>query len=222
MSFAAFISFVIEVFLHLDKHLNAIFASYSTWAYLFLFLLIFCETGLVVTPFLPGDSLVFATGALAATGNAVSIPISLAIFYVAAVGGDTVNYQIGHFLRDKVQNKKNLRLIKQENLEKTHRFFERHGGKTIIIARFMPIIRTFAPFVAGVGTMSYRWFLSYNVIGGISWVTLFFCIGYFFGNLPVIQQHFSLIVLAIIFISVMPAVIAFLKSRSDKKKQAEN
>lgn len=222
MSFASFISFVVDVFLHLNEKLGYVFGTYSTWAYVILFLLIFCETGLVVTPFLPGDSVIFATGALAAaTGGAISVPLVLALFYVAAVGGDTVNYQIGHFLRDRVQNKQNLRLIKPEYLERTHRFFERHGGKTIIIARFVPIIRTFAPFVAGVGTMSYKWFISYNVIGGLSWVTLFFGIGYFFGNIPFIQTHFSLIVLAIIFISVLPAVFAFLKSRTEKSKQAE-
>lgn len=209
-------SFLFDLFMHLDQHLNSIVSSYGALTYLFLFLIIFCETGLVVTPFLPGDSIIFATGALAAAGGAINIPLVLAIFYIAAVGGDSTNYEIGRRLRNRVQKKENIRFIKRENIERTHRFFEKHGGITIIIARFIPIIRTFAPFVAGVGTMSYRWFLSYNIIGGLSWVSLFFGIGYFFGNLPFIKAHFSLVVLAIIFISVIPAVIAFLKSKSDK------
>lgn len=210
------ISFLFDLFMHLDQHLNSIVSNYGALTYLFLFLIIFCETGLVVTPFLPGDSIIFATGALAAAGGAIDIPLVLAVFYIAAVGGDSTNYEIGRHLRNRVQKKENIRFIKMENIERTHRFFEKHGGITIVIARFIPIIRTFAPFVAGVGTMSYRWFLSYNIIGGLSWVSLFFGIGYFFGNLPFIKAHFSLVVLAIIFISVIPAVIAFLKSRTGK------
>lgn len=210
------ISFLFDLFMHLDQHLNSIVSTYGILTYLILFLIIFCETGLVVTPFLPGDSIIFATGALAAAGGAINIPLVLAIFYIAAIGGDSTNYEIGRHLRNRVQKKENIRFIKMENIERTHRFFEKHGGITIIIARFIPIIRTFAPFVAGVGTMSYRWFLSYNIIGGLSWVSLFFGIGYFFGNLPFIKAHFSLVVLAIIFISVIPAVIAFLKSKSNK------
>lgn len=212
----AALSFFFDLFMHLDRHLNAFVSSYGALTYLLLFFIIFCETGLVVTPFLPGDSIIFATGALAAAGGVINIPLVLMIFYIAAVGGDSTNYQIGHFLRDRVEKKEKIRFIKMENIERTHRFFEKHGGITIIIARFIPIIRTFAPFVAGVGTMSYRWFLSYNVIGGLSWVSLFFGIGYFFGNLPVIKTHFSLVVLAIICISVLPAIYAFLKSRAEK------
>lgn len=210
------VSFIFDLFMHLDQHLSAVVSAYGMLTYLILFLIIFCETGLVVTPFLPGDSIIFATGALAAAGGAIRIPLALAIFYIAAVGGDSTNYEIGRRLRNRVQKKENIRFIKMENIERTHRFFEKHGGITIIIARFIPVIRTFAPFVAGVGTMSYRWFLSYNIIGGLSWVSLFFGIGYFFGNLPFIKANFSLVVLAIIFISVLPVVFAISKSSTGK------
>lgn len=214
------ISFLIDLFMHLDRHLSAIVGQYHTASYVLLFLLIFCETGLVVTPFLPGDSLIFATGALIAAGGPLNIPTALLLFCIAAIGGDTVNYQIGRLLREKVQKRQKIRFIKLEHIDRTHRFFEKHGGKTIIIARFIPIIRTFAPFVAGVGTMSYRWFLSYNVIGGISWVALFFSIGFFFGNLPFIKSHFSLIVLAIIFISVLPAAFVMFRNIAAKHAKA--
>lgn len=209
-------SFLVDLFLHLDKYLNAMLNQYNLLAYVVVFIVIFIETGLVVTPFLPGDSLIFAIGAIAATGGPISIPIILLLLYFAAVAGDTVNYQIGHRLREKVKKREHIPLIKMEYIDRTQAFFERNGGKTITIARFIPIIRTFAPFVAGVGKMSYQKFLGYNIIGGISWVTLLFGIGYFFGNIPAVKNHFSLVVIAIILISVLPAVAAFLKNRNKK------
>ena len=212
-------SYLIDLILHLDTHLNSIISHHSIYAYVLLFLLIFCETGFVITPFLPGDSLIFATAALAAGGGRINIPLVIMLFIIAAISGDTVNYQVGHFFRDRVESRQRIPFIKLEYIDRTHAFFMRHGGKTIVIARFVPIIRTFAPFVAGVGTMSYRWFLGYNIIGGISWVTLFFTIGYFFGNLPVIKTHFSLILVVIILISVLPAIFAFVGSKSTKIKK---
>jgi membrane-associated protein len=213
------LSYLIDLILHLDTHLNSIISHHSIYAYVLLFLLIFCETGFVITPFLPGDSLIFATAALAAGGGRINIPLVIMLFIIAAVCGDIVNYQVGHFFRDRVESRQRIPFIKLEYIDRTHAFFMRHGGKTIVIARFVPIIRTFAPFVAGVGTMSYRWFLGYNIIGGISWVTLFFTIGYFFGNLPIIKTHFSLILVVIILISVLPAIFAFVGSKSTKIKK---
>lgn len=204
---------LLDIFLHLDKYLNVLLGQYNTWAYVVLFAAIFIETGLVVTPFLPGDSLIFATGAIAAAGGPISVPLILALFYIAAIGGDSVNYQIGHLLRERVRRREHIRFIKMEYIDRTHAFFERNGGKAITIARFVPIIRTFAPFVAGVGEMSYRWFLGYNVAGGLVWVSIMFGIGYFFGNIGYIKNHFSLVVIAIIVISVLPAIVAFLKNR---------
>lgn len=197
-------------------------SHHNVLAYVLLFVIIFCETGLVFLPFLPGDSLIFATAALAANGGRINIPFVIMLFIIAAVCGDTVNYQVGHFMRDRVEKRQRIPFIKLEYIDRTHAFFQRHGGKTIVIARFIPIIRTFAPFVAGVGTMPYRWFLGYNVIGGVSWVTLFFTIGYFFGNLPVIKNHFSLILVAIILISVLPAIFAFVKSKAGKLKKKQD
>lgn len=214
------ISFIIDLFLHLDRYLNLVFSQYNIAAYFLLFLIIFMETGFVVTPFLPGDSIIFATAALAATGEAVSIPITLTLFYVAAVVGDTVNYHFGYMLRQKVQRREKIRFVKMEYIDRTQAFFERHGGMTITIARFIPIIRTFAPFVAGVGSMRYKRFLKYNIAGGISWVTFFFVIGYFFGNIPFVKNHFSLVVIAIIFISVVPIAVTFINSKL-KKSAAE-
>jgi len=213
---------LIDLVLHLDTHLNSIMSHHNVLAYVLLFVIIFCETGLVFLPFLPGDSLIFATAALAANGGRINIPFVIMLFIIAAVCGDTVNYQVGHFMRDRVEKRQRIPFIKLEYIDRTHAFFQRHGGKTIVIARFIPIIRTFAPFVAGVGTMPYRWFLGYNVIGGVSWVTLFFTIGYFFGNLPVIKNHFSLILVAIILISVLPAIFAFVKSKAGKLKKKQD
>lgn len=212
-----FIRTLIDIFLHLDKHLGSVISNYGTFTYLLLFIIIFCETGLVVIPFLPGDSLLFAAGAFAAVGS-LKLGVLLPLLCLAAVGGDTVNYHIGRSLRHKVANKEDLKFIKREYLERTDNFFEKHGGKTIIIARFVPIIRTFAPFVAGVGTMSYLRFLSYNAIGGICWVMVGTLSGYFFGNLPFIKSHFSLVILAIVFVSVLPGAFAYIKNRYSLKK----
>jgi membrane-associated protein len=208
------IRFVIDLFLHLDAHLSGVIAQYGVWTYALLFLVIFVETGLVVTPFLPGDSLIFAAGTFAALGS-LNIWLVFVLLAVAAVLGDSANYWIGHYLRERAYN---IRWIKKEYLERTHAFFEKHGGKTIFLARFVPIIRTFAPFVAGVGRMSYGYFFSYNVIGGIVWVGLFSAAGYLFGNIPVIRDHFSLVVLAIILVSVLPMVIEALKARRESRQ----
>lgn len=212
---------LIDLFLHLDQYLNAMLSQHHLLAYMVVFLVIFAETGFVVTPFLPGDSLIFAIGALVAAGGPVSAPTIILLLYCAAIGGDTVNYQIGRLLREKVKKRERIPLIKIEYLDHTQAFFERNGGKTVTIARFIPIIRTFAPFVAGVGEMPRRKFLGYNIIGGISWVTLLFGIGYFFGNLSTVKNHFSLVVIAIILISVLPAAVAFLKNKIKKTNAQE-
>jgi membrane-associated protein len=215
------IQYFIDLFLHLDKHLSAIIQQYGTWTYLILFAIIFMETGLVVTPFLPGDSLLFAAGTFAspALGSPLNIWVLWVLLCVAAVLGDTVNYWIGHFIGPRAFSGE-VRFLKKEYLDRTHEFYERYGGKTIVLARFVPIIRTFAPFVAGVGSMTYGHFITYNVVGGILWVTLFTWGGYFFGTLPFVQENFTLVVLAIILLSVMPAVIEFIKERS-KSRVAE-
>jgi membrane-associated protein len=203
---------LLELFLHLDKHLNAVIQDYGIWTYLILFLIIFCETGLVVTPILPGDSLLFAAGAFAGLGSLDPWWL-LILLSIAAVAGDTVNYWVGNYVGPKVFQQKDSRFLKKEYLQKTHEFYERHGGKTIIIARFVPIIRTFAPFVAGIGRMSYSWFITYNVVGGIAWITIFVLGGFFFGNLTVVQKNFTLVILAIILISVMPGILEYLRQR---------
>jgi membrane-associated protein len=205
-------SHLIDVFLHLDKYLKAVLDQYGTWTYLLLFLIVFCETGLVVTPFLPGDSLLFAAGAFAALGS-LSLPWLLGLLAAAAVLGDTVNYWVGHFLGARLLSAERFRVIKPEHLAYTHEFFEKYGGKTIIIARFVPIVRTLAPFVAGLGTMSYGRFMSYNVIGGVGWVTICTVAGYLFGNVPFVREHFSLVVLAIIALSLVPAVWEMWRAR---------
>jgi len=207
-------NYFIDLFLHLDTHLSTITSEYGLLTYLLLFVIVFCETGLVVTPFLPGDSLIFATGALAASGSFNLLTI-LVVLCLAAVAGDTVNYQVGHLLRDRVASRQNIRFIKQEHLDRTHEFFEKYGAKTIIIARFVPIIRTFAPFVAGIGTMPYSTFISYNVVGGVAWVMSFLFGGYFFGNLPVVKDNFSLVILGVIFVSLLPGIIAYIQSKRD-------
>lgn len=202
----------VDVFLHLDIYLSNIIHQYGAMTYLILFVVIFCETGLVVIPFLPGDSLVFAAAAFAAKGDFNVIAL-FAILCAAAVLGDTVNYEIGHFIGPKIFEKESTRFFKKEHLIKTHNFYEKHGGKTIIFARFIPIIRTFAPFVAGIGGMSYLKFISYNFIGGISWVGLFTVAGYFFGNFPTVRKNFTLVIFAIIFISILPAVVTYLRQK---------
>jgi membrane-associated protein len=205
---------LIDLFLHLDEHLSLVIQDYGTWTYLLLFLIIFMETGFVVTPFLPGDSLLFAAGTFTspALGSPLNIVALIVLLIIAAIAGDTINYWIGHYIGPKAFSG-NYRFLKKEYLDRTHLFYEKHGGKTIILARFVPIIRTFAPFVAGVGKMSYSHFIAYNVIGGITWVVLFSLGGYFFGNLPFVKDNFSLVVIAIILISVMPAVVEVLRER---------
>ena len=202
----------VDLFMHLDKHLGGIIQQYGVWTYLLLFLVIFCETGLVVTPLLPGDSLLFAAGTFAALGS-LKVEWLYILLSVAAIGGDTVNYWIGHYVGPKVFAKEDVRFLNKEYLDRTHRFYEKHGGKTIILARFIPIIRTFAPFVAGIGRMTYGHFISYNVFGGLAWIAVFLFGGYYFGNIPVVKNNFTLVILAIIFISVLPAVIEFLNQR---------
>jgi membrane-associated protein len=201
----------IDFFLHLDKHLAEIIANYGVWTNLILFLIVFAETGLVVTPFLPGDSLLFAAGTFAALGSLDPVLLIL-LLSAAAILGDTVNYWVGAYIGPRAFSGE-VRWLRREYLDRTHAFYEKHGGKTIILARFIPIIRTFAPFVAGVGTMTYSRFLLYNVVGGVVWVTLFVLAGYYFGNLPAVRQNFSYVILAIIVISVMPIVVEFMKSR---------
>ena len=209
----------IDFFVHLDVHLAEIISQYGTLTYAILFLIIFVETGLVVMPFLPGDSLLFAAGALAALdGSVLNIGWMIALLMVAAISGDTVNYWIGHTLGEKAYDSK---WVKKEYLDKTHDFFEKHGGKTIFLARFVPIIRTFAPFVAGVGQMSYKYFFSYNVIGGLTWVPLFSLAGYFFGGLEFVEHNFSLVIFAIIGISLVPVFIEAWKARKESQEKAE-
>jgi membrane-associated protein len=204
----------VDLFLHLDRHLNdAMQAHGTTWTYVVLFAIIFAETGFVVTPFLPGDSLLFAAGALAATpGSPMSVGLLLGLFCVAAIGGNTVNYFVGRLFGDKLAARF-PGIIKPRYLEKTHAFYEKYGGQTIIITRFVPIVRTFAPFVAGVGDMSFPKFTAYNVAGGVLWVGLLLFGGYWFGQLEFVKTHFGIVELAIIFISVLPMVIEFLRHR---------
>ena len=207
----------IDIMLHLDKYLSIIIQNYGMGTYILLFIIVFCETGLVVTPFLPGDSLLFAAGAFASLGS-LNIAVLFFVLGIAAVLGDTVNYLIGKTIGGKLYHKNNLRFIKKEYLDRTREFYERHGGKTIIIARFIPIIRTFAPFVAGIGEMSYLRFVSYNVIGGVFWVGLFTLMGYYFGNLPAVKSNFTFVIFAIIFISILPGIIGFIKQKTNKKQ----
>ncbi|MBB3211308.1 membrane-associated protein [Herbaspirillum sp. Sphag1AN] len=207
-----FILFLVDFIIHIDRHLTELAVAYGPWLFLILFLIIFAETGLVVTPILPGDSMLFVTGAIAATG-AFNVHLMAVTLIVAAILGDSTNYQIGKFLGIKVFERENSRIFKREYLERTHAFYERHGGRTIIIARFAPIVRTFAPFIAGVGAMTYPRFFTYNVIGGVLWVASFTYAGYFFGNLPVIRQNLSLLIVAIVVISFLPGIIQFLRQR---------
>ncbi|MCJ7546435.1 MAG: DedA family protein [Deltaproteobacteria bacterium] len=202
----------IEILLHLDKHLDLIIRNYGMWTYAIFFFIIFLETGFVVTPFLPGDSLLFAIGSFAALGS-LDVRLLIVSLSIAAIAGDTVNYWIGNFTGPKVFSKEKSRFLNKEYLLRTHRFYEKYGGKTIVLARFIPIIRTFAPFVAGIGSMMYSRFIVYNITGGIAWVLIFVLGGYFFGNIPFVKKNFSLVIFAIIIISVLPAIIEFLRSR---------
>lgn len=203
---------LIDIFVHLDRHLVWLIQNFGVWAYLIVFIVVFCETGLVVTPILPGDSLLFGLGALAAVGG-LDVGWLFFLLCVAAIAGDTVNYTIGHFVGPRVFQENTSRFFKREYLERTHRFYERHGGKTIVIARFIPIIRTFAPFVAGIGSMTYSHFIVYNVAGGMLWVAVFIFGGFYFGNLPVVRQNFTLVIVAIIIISVLPGVFEYVRQR---------
>ena len=202
---------IMDLFLHLDQHLGQLISQYGTWTHLILFLIVFCETGLVVTPFLPGDSLLFAAGTFAALG-ALDLWMVVLLLILAAIAGDTVNYWIGAYIGPRAF-RGDIRFLRKEYLDRTHAFYEKHGGKTIIMARFVPIIRTFAPFVAGVGAMSYPRFITYNVVGAVLWVGLFVLGGYFFGNISVVRENFTLVILAIIAISVLPIVIEALRAR---------
>ena len=213
------INFFIDFVLHIDKHLAEIVTHYQNWTYAILFVIIFCETGLVVTPFLPGDSLLFAAGAVAAMdGNPLNIGFLVPMVLLAAFLGDNTNYTIGRFLGTKVYEK-DYRLIKRKYLDETHAFYERHGGKTLVIARFMPILRTFAPFVAGVGTMRYRRFLIFCIVGNLLWVNTFSWAGYFFGNIPTVKKNFSLVVFAIIFVSFIPPIYTFIRQYLKSRKK---
>ncbi|MEP7136378.1 MAG: DedA family protein [Chloroflexota bacterium] len=207
------IKYLIDLFLHLNEYLANIINQYGGWTYGILFFVIFMETGFVVTPFLPGDSLLFAAGAFAAIGS-LNIYYLLGLLMIAAILGDTVNYSIGHYLGDRAYN---IKWIKKEYFDKTHAFFEKHGGKTIFLARFVPIVRTFAPFVAGIGKMSYTYFITYNFVGGIVWVLLFTLTGFFFGNIPFVQKNFEFVIIAIILVSVVPMGIEWWKARREAK-----
>ena len=200
---------VFDFILHIDVHLGAIIASYGVLTYGILFVIIFVETGLVFVPFLPGDSLLFAAGAFAALGS-LNLWVVIPLMMLAAVLGDTVNYWIGHFFGHKLAQNPHVP-INKEHIEETQRFFDKHGGKTIILARFVPIVRTFAPFVAGIGRMHYRQFISYNMIGGILWVLLATLAGFFFGNIPFVKENFSLVVLGIVLVSVVPMLLQVIK-----------
>lgn len=211
-----FISKLIDIILHLDKYLNVIIQNYGVWTYALIFVIIFCETGLVVTPFLPGDSILFATGALSANGT-LNLFLLFIVFYSAAVIGDTVNYHIGKKIGNKIFEKEDIKFINKEYLKKAHVFYEKHGSMTIVVGRFIPIIRTFVPFVAGIGEMKYVKFLIYNMLGGLIWVGLFLFGGFFFGNLPIIKDNFSYVLIAIIIISALPGIIVFLKEKGSAK-----
>ena len=208
---------ILDIALHLDRYLSGIIQQYGVWTYVILFVVIFVETGFVVMPFLPGDSLLFAAGTFAAL-KALKVGWLILLLAAAAIIGDTVNYWIGHHVGPKVFRREDSRFFKKEYLDRTHAFYERHGGKTIIIARFVPIIRSFAPFVAGIGRMSYGRFLAFNVIGGVGWVTLLTGAGYFFGTIPVVKDNYSLAIIVIIAISTVPIAVEYVRHRRGKKK----
>ncbi|MCB9357257.1 MAG: DedA family protein [Calditrichaeota bacterium] len=209
---------IIDIFLHLDIHLGEVIKDYGTLTYFILFAIIFCETGLVVTPFLPGDSLLFAAGAFAALGS-LELPLLLGILYLAPILGDSTNYWIGRFIGPKVYNA-NSRWVKREYIDKTHAFYDKHGGKTIVIARFMPIFRTFAPFVAGIGKMNYARFVSFSVFGTLLWITSCVVAGYYFGNIPFVKKNFSLVIFAVIGISVLPMAVHLVQDWLKKRRAA--
>ncbi|CDG88340.1 DedA family protein [Xenorhabdus bovienii] len=219
--FVDFAKFIVDFILHIDAHLKELVSDYGNWVYGILFLIIFCETGLVVTPFLPGDSLLFVAGALSALGsNDLNVHIMVALMITAAIIGDAVNYTIGRIFGEKLFTNPNSKIFRRSYLDKTHEFYEKHGGKAIILARFVPIVRTFAPFVAGMGKMSYRHFAAYNVIGAFIWVLLFTYAGYLFGDMPIIQQNLKLLIVVIIFISILPGIIEIWRHRRAASKKA--
>ena len=213
--------YIIDLILHLNVHLNELVDKVGPfWTYGILFAIVFCETGFVVTPFLPGDSLLFAVGALAAsTGSPLNVHVLFFLLLAAAIIGDTVNYHIGKYLGPRVLKNENSRIFKKQYLDKTHAFFEKYGGKTIILARFVPIVRTFAPFIAGVGAMTYRKVILYNIVGAIVWVSSLLYAGFFFGNMPIVKKNFGLVVIAIIVISILPGVFEFIKAQRESKAQ---
>lgn len=213
-----FIQFLLDFILHIDVHLKELVANYDTWVYAILFIIIFCETGLVVTPFLPGDSLLFIAGTLAAlSDNDLNIILLVIIFSIAAIIGDSVNFEIGKYFGHKLFSNPNSKIFKQSYLKTTHEFYEKHGGKTIILARFVPIVRTFAPFVGGMGKMHYSKFISYNIIGGILWVSIFTFLGYFVGNISWVQNNLKFLMVAIVVVSLLPAVIEVIRNKYSKK-----
>ncbi|NTW97144.1 MAG: DedA family protein [Oscillochloris sp.] len=210
---------IIDFILHIDEYLGIFVTNYGGWTIGILFVIVFCETGLVFTPFLPGDSLLFAAGAISAQHpGALPFPLLLIVMIVAAILGDTVNYWIGSSFGHWLLNHPKMP-IKREHIERTHKFFEKHGGKTIILARFVPIVRTFAPFVAGMGNMSYRYFITYNVVGGVIWATLFLTAGRFFGEMEFVKKNFELVAIAIVLVSVLPIVVEFVLARMRRTEQ---
>lgn len=211
------ISGLIDLVLHLDKHLGILINNYGAWVYVILFLIILFETGLVVTPFLPGDSVIFAASAFAALGS-LNIFILIISLMVAAILGDTINYNIGRHLGQKLLSRGDSRFIKKEYIDRTNAYYDKYGGKTIIIARFIPIVRTFAPFVAGIGSMHYKQFITYNSIGGILWVLVVSLLGFFFGNIPIIANNFSIAIIVMILISILPAIIGLFKEKVKSRK----
>jgi membrane-associated protein len=214
------IGHLIDFILHIDIHLKDLCTDYGTWVYLILFIIIFCETGLVVAPLLPGDSLLFAVGSMAAIG-ALDLWLAVLLISGAAILGDTVNYSIGHFVGPKVFHDEHARFLNKEYLRRTHAFYEKHGGKTIVIARFLPIIRTFAPFVAGIGSMTYPRFLFYNIFGGVLWTLTFIFAGYWFGSIPFIKNHFSMVIMALVIIPGIPALVEFIRIQLDSRKKEQ-
>ncbi|WP_018478839.1 DedA family protein [Pontibacter roseus] len=216
------ISYLIDFILHIDQHLVELVREYESWIYLILFIIVFCETGLVVTPFLPGDSLLFALGALAAIpASGLNLFLLMALLITAAILGDSFNYYTGSKLGSRIYLR-NFWFLRRSHIDQTQRFYEKYGGRTIIYARFVPIVRTFAPFVAGVGKMDYKRFLSFNVIGAVVWVVFFMVAGYVFGNIPAVKRHFSLLILAIIVLSVTPPLVAAVRGWFSKRKEAMN
>ncbi|WP_031520523.1 DedA family protein [Siccibacter colletis] len=214
------ILFIVDFILHIDVHLAELVAEYGVWVYAILFLILFCETGLVVTPFLPGDSLLFVAGALASLpGNDLNVHLMVLLMIIAAILGDAVNYTIGRLFGDKLFSNPDSKIFRRSYLDKTHAFYARHGGKTIILARFVPIVRTFAPFVAGMGKMSYRHFAAYNVIGALVWVLLFTYAGFFFGTLPFVQENLKLLIVAIIIVSILPGVVEVIRHKRAAARQ---